>query len=102
MAESYELFRALGDPSREAMVEQLGFGPATVGELGAGLGLSKAAVSKHVKVLIEVGLISTQKIGRTTVCTLEPEPLSALADWLTDRWAYLAMRTGSRMGPKSG
>lgn len=90
MAEVYELFRALGSPAREAMVERLTDGPATASELGAEVGLSKAAVTRHLDVLEDAGLIRRERSGRTVVCTLQAAPLTELAEWLTDRWMFIA------------
>lgn len=88
MAEMHELFRALGSPAREAMVEHLSVGPATASQLREVTGLSKAAVSQHLDVLETAGLVRRERVGRASVCTLQADPLGELADWLTDRWAY--------------
>lgn len=86
MAEVYELFRALGDPTRETMVERLTYGPLTVAQLSEGLELSRPAITKHLNVLEDAGIIEREKVGRHVECRLMPAPLTELADWLTDRW----------------
>ncbi|HEX2293228.1 MAG TPA: metalloregulator ArsR/SmtB family transcription factor, partial [Gaiellaceae bacterium] len=57
-------FLALSHPARRAIVEKLAQGPATVGAASAGLGLSKPAVSKHVRVLEDAGLVRRDVNGR--------------------------------------
>lgn len=88
MVEMPELFAALADPGREAMVRRLSMGSATVGELGEGLGLAKSTITKHLDVLESACVIARQREGRTVVCTLREAPLTQIADWLTDRWEF--------------
>lgn len=78
-----ELFRALGNPTRRALIEQLAGGPRSVGELAEPHDLSLAAVSKHLKVLEEADLIEVEKDGRVRRCHLHAAPLSAAFGWLT-------------------
>ena len=75
-------FDALAHPARRAIVARLAGGPATVGEASRGLALSKPAVTKHLKVLEETGMISRTVIGRTHRLELRTEPLAAAEQWL--------------------
>jgi DNA-binding transcriptional ArsR family regulator len=75
-------FLALSHPVRRAIVERLVAGPATVGRASSGLGISKPAVTKHLKVLESAGVVSRTISGRTHVLQLEPKPLSEAAAWL--------------------
>ena len=75
-------FRALSHPIRRGIVERLASGPATVGETTAGFGVSKPAISKHLRVLEETGVVRREVIGRTHRLSLEPEVLSVAADWM--------------------
>ena len=75
-------FRALSHPIRRGIVERLGAGPATVGDATAGFGVSKPAISKHVKVLEETGVVRREVEGRTHRLSLEPDVLSVAADWM--------------------
>jgi len=75
-------FRALSHPIRRGIVERLAQGPATVGEATAGFGVSKPAISKHLKVLEETGVVTRVVEGRTHRLSLEPEVLSVAADWM--------------------
>lgn len=84
-------FRALAHPIRRGIVERLATGPATVGEATAGFGVSKPAISKHLKVLEETGVVTRVVVGRTHQLSLEPDVLSEAADWM-DRQRVLWTR----------
>ena len=58
----------------------------SIGELAAPHAMSFAGASKHVQVLERAGLVSRRKVGRTQICTLEPEPLAEANQWLR-QWA---------------
>jgi DNA-binding transcriptional ArsR family regulator len=75
-------FVALSHPARRAIVERLTRGPATVGEATEGIALSKPAVTKHVKVLEEAGLVARTVEGRNHRLRLEAHPLEHAAEWL--------------------
>jgi DNA-binding transcriptional ArsR family regulator len=75
-------FKALSHPIRRGIVERLAGGPATVGEATRGFGVSKPAISKHLKVLEETGVLRREVMGRTHQLSLEPEVLSEAADWM--------------------
>ena len=62
--------------------ERLGFGPATVGDATAGFGVSKPAITKHVKVLDETGVVTRAVEGRTHVLPLELDVLREVAEWM--------------------
>ena len=75
-------FRALSHPIRREIVERLAAGPATVGEVTRGFDVSKPAISKHLKVLEETGVVSRVIEGRTHRLSLEPKPLEEAAEWM--------------------
>src|ERR1700710_168768 len=75
-------FRALSHPIRRGIVERLAEGPATVGEATSGFGVSKPAISKHLKVLEETGVVSRAVVGRTHRLSLQPGVLDEAADWM--------------------
>jgi DNA-binding transcriptional ArsR family regulator len=75
-------FDALSHPVRRAIVERLVAGPSTVGIASSGLGISKPAVTKHLKVLEGAGVVSRTVRGRTHVLQLEPRPLREASAWL--------------------
>jgi DNA-binding transcriptional ArsR family regulator len=78
-------FRALAEPTRRAIVERLSQGPGSVTELARPFDMSLAAVVQHLQVLEESGIIRSQKLGRVRTCTLQPDGLRPLTDWLTAR-----------------
>jgi DNA-binding transcriptional ArsR family regulator len=75
-------FAALADPTRRAIVRRLARGESTVGELAAPFDMTFAAVSKHVGVLEEAGLVARRREGRSQVCRLRRAGLDAPAAWL--------------------
>jgi DNA-binding transcriptional ArsR family regulator len=82
-----DVFRALGDPSRRGMVERLGGGPATVSQLAKPLEITLSAVVQQLAVLEAAGLVSSEKVGRTRTCRLEPARLRLAADWFAGQRA---------------
>jgi len=75
-------FLALSHPVRRTIVERLVAGPATIGMASRGLGISKPAVTKHMKVLEQAGVVSRTVEGRTHVLRLEPRTLREASAWL--------------------
>jgi len=75
-------FSALADPTRRAMLERLGQGPATVTELAEPFKLSLPAISKHLKVLERAGLIERGREAQWRPAQLKAEPLKDVSDWL--------------------
>ncbi len=76
------VFAALADPSRRALVERLGRGPASVSQLAQPLDMSLAAVLQHLQVLEESGVILSKKRGRVRTCRLRPQALGSAGQWL--------------------
>ena len=77
------VFAALAHPIRRAIVEQLAGGDATVGELAEPHKVSLPAISKHLRVLEDAGLLQVEPEGRVHRCQLDAAPLSAAFGWLT-------------------
>jgi DNA-binding transcriptional ArsR family regulator len=77
-----DLFKALSHPIRRGIVERLTAGPATVGEVTRDFGVSKPAISKHLKVLEETGVVSRVVEGRTHRLSLETKGLDEAAEWM--------------------
>ena len=75
-------FRALAHPIRRGIVEHLGGGPATVGEATEGFDVSKPAISKHLKVLEEAGVVVRTIDGRTHRLALDTTALGDVANWM--------------------
>ena len=77
-----QLFLALSDRKRRAMLEMLKERELTVNELGSPFGMSKQATSKHLAVLEKAGFIHKEKDGRVRRCVLNPEPLKDLSQFV--------------------
>jgi len=85
-------FKALAHPIRRGIVERLAAGPATVGAATEGFGVSKPAITKHLKVLEDTGVVTRVVEGRTHRLSLEPAVMSDAADWMDrqrSRWERL-------------
>ena len=79
------IFQALSDPTRRAMLAQLGKGAAAVSVLAQPTGLALPTVMKHLAVLEGAGLIATEKSGRARLCRARPESLTLATAWLTEQ-----------------
>ena len=79
-------FAALAEPMRVAIVEKLAQRPMAVGELAAGLPVSRPAVSQHLKVLKEAKLVRDQAEGTRRIYSLDPAGLGPLRQWLDRFW----------------
>jgi DNA-binding transcriptional ArsR family regulator len=75
-------FAALADPTRRAILARLADGQATVSELAAPFDKSLPAISKHLRVLREAGLVEQGRDAQWRPCRLRPAPLQGVADWL--------------------
>jgi DNA-binding transcriptional ArsR family regulator len=75
-------FKALSHPIRRGIVERLATGPATVGDATRGFGVSKPAISKHLRVLEETGVVTRVVEGRHHRLSLDPGALAEAADWM--------------------
>ena len=87
-----EVFGALADPTRRAILARLSKGDALVTEIAAPFEISLAAVSKHVRVLERAGLVHRTVVGREHRCALSPRPLRAAADWVEHYRAFWETR----------
>jgi DNA-binding transcriptional ArsR family regulator len=76
------VFGALADPIRRAILTRLAEGEATVAELAAPFAVSQPAISKHLKVLAQAGLISRNRRATARISRLEAEPLREVTAWL--------------------
>ena len=81
-------FRALSHPIRRGIVEHLAAGPATVGDATAGYGVSKPAISKHLRVLEDTGVVKRVVEGRTHRLSLEIDALGEAARWMDEQRAH--------------
>lgn len=92
------ILQALGDPTRRAIVERLTLGPMSVSKLAEPLGVTLTAVSQHLQVLEDCGLVKTEKTGRVRSCRLEPGGLAPLEQWIRDRKSIWEQRLDRLQG----
>jgi DNA-binding transcriptional ArsR family regulator len=88
---------ALGDPTRQAILERLAGGPLAVGELAAELPVTRPAVSQHLKVLKDAGLVVDRKVGTRRLYQVDPQALADLRAYFDAFWdqALAAFRTAA-------
>ena len=80
-----QMFQALADPSRRAMLDRLCKGPASVSDLAGPFKMSLPAVLQHLQVLEQSGLVKTEKVGRVRTCSVETKALRSVEQWITAR-----------------
>jgi DNA-binding transcriptional ArsR family regulator len=86
MANAADMMTALGDPTRQAIFERLSDGPIPVGELARDLPVSRPAVSQHLKVLKDVGLVLDRQQGTRRLYQVDPAGLAILRTYLDQFW----------------
>jgi DNA-binding transcriptional ArsR family regulator len=93
---------ALGDPTRRAIFERLAARPRAVGELAGELPISRPAVSQHLKVLKDAGLVIDRPSGNRRIYELDPDGVGALRAYLDRFWnqALTAFKAAAEEGPK--
>ncbi|MFP2997751.1 metalloregulator ArsR/SmtB family transcription factor [Spongiivirga sp. MCCC 1A20706] len=77
-----DVFQAIADPVRRDIIELLSKDFLTVNEVAENFEISRPAVSKHLKILNECGVIHIEKAGRERICKISPKELMTVADWL--------------------
>jgi DNA-binding transcriptional ArsR family regulator len=87
-----QVFGALSDPTRRAIVTRLCAGEASVGELADPFAMALPSFMKHIRVLEESGLVETEKSGRVRSCRLRPEAMAGAEDWLQQQRAIWEAR----------
>ncbi len=88
-------FAALADPTRRAMLARLSQGAATVGDLAEPFPMSFAAVSKHLRVLEDAGLVSRGRNAQYRPAQLDARPLAAASEWIDDYERFWTESFGS-------
>jgi DNA-binding transcriptional ArsR family regulator len=77
-----DVFRAIADPTRRAILDRLRAGPAPVNALAEGFDLSRPAISKHLRILRASHLVAEERVGRERLYRLQPAPLQSAMGWL--------------------
>lgn len=88
-------FAALSDATRRGILERLGRGEASIGELAGRFGMTLTGIKKHVRVLEDAGLVATEKVGRVRRCRLGPRRLDDETAWLATYRQALEARLDS-------
>jgi DNA-binding transcriptional ArsR family regulator len=83
-----DVFRAIADPTRRAILDRLRAGPANAGALAADFRQSRPAISKHLRVLRQARLVLATQIGRERIYAIDPVPLQSVAGWLEGYRAF--------------
>lgn len=99
----HQVFHALGDATRRAILEKLSRGPVSVSQLTEPLGITLAAVVQHLQVLEESGLVATEKVGRVRTCRIESTGLNIAEKWIGERrsvWERRFDRLGDLLGER--
>ncbi|HEX3680852.1 MAG TPA: metalloregulator ArsR/SmtB family transcription factor [Galbitalea sp.] len=86
------VLQAISDESRRTVLSQLRTGPATVTQLASLLPIARPGVSRHLRVLREVGLVDVRNEGQRRIYSLRPEPLQELDEWLDGYRALWSQR----------
>jgi DNA-binding transcriptional ArsR family regulator len=81
-----QVISALADPTRRAVLEKLRDGPRPVGEIARDLPVTRPAVSQHLKVLKEAGLVGDRSVGTRRIYYIDPKGLGAMRAWLDQFW----------------
>jgi len=79
------VFHALAEPTRRALLEQLGAGPRSVSELAKPFDMTLAAVVQHLQILEQSGMVRSEKVGRTRTCRIEPAGFDVAAQGIAER-----------------
>jgi DNA-binding transcriptional ArsR family regulator len=98
-------FAALSDPTRREILVRLANGPATISELARPFAISLPGVMKHVRVLADAQLVTTEKNGRSRECRLGPERLDDATQWIETyrrRWERRVDRLQDYVEKKQG
>ena len=90
-----DVFRAIADPTRRAILDRLRAGPTPVNALAADFQSSRPAISKHLKVLRDAKLVSEHRLGRERVYRLEPLPLQRVVGWVEGYRAFWQLSLGN-------
>jgi len=83
-----DVFRAIADPTRRAILDRLRAGPTPVNALAVDFQQSRPAISKHLRVLREASLVTERRSGRERVYQLQPRPLQQIAGWVEGYRAF--------------
>lgn len=81
-AASADIFQAIADPTRRALLDRMREGEQSVTQLAEPFEMSMPAISQHLHILCDAGLVTQRKVGRMRLYRLNPEPLKQVSDWV--------------------
>jgi DNA-binding transcriptional ArsR family regulator len=84
----HDVFRAIADPTRRAILDRLRAGPTAVNALAVDFEQSRPAISKHLRVLREARLVDEERVGRERIYALRPDALKPIAAWIEGYRAF--------------
>ena len=87
-----DAFGALADPTRRGILERLGRSDAAISELADSFDMTLTGIKKHVQLLEDAGLVTTEKVGRVRHCTLGPRRLDQETAWIAEYQRMLEAR----------
>lgn len=87
MTDAAAALAALADPTRRAVFERVSAAPGPVGAIAQGLSVSRPAVSQHLKVLRDAGLVRVERQGTASIHRIDPRGIGALRVWLDGFWS---------------
>jgi DNA-binding transcriptional ArsR family regulator len=90
-----DVFRAVADPTRRAILDRLRAGPAAVNALAADFAWRRPTVSKHLRILREARLVQEQRVGRERLYRLDPRPLQTVAGWVEGYRSFWQVSLGN-------
>ena len=83
-----DTFTALADPTRRSILEMLAAEDRNAGDIASAFSVSRPAISRHLRVLREAGLVSAREQGQQRIYTLDPSPLAEVAGWVNRYSAF--------------
>ena len=92
-----ERMATLGDPVRRQIFEMLADGPRSVGDIAGKLPVTRSAVSQHLKILSDVGLVTHEEIGTRNLYRIEPARVAEVRDYLDKLWQRALVNLKSRI-----
>lgn len=83
-----DVFQAIADPTRRKIIDLVSRQPMNLGTIADYFEISRPAISQQIKILSECGIVAIKKEGRETICSIQPDELKKIADWIS-RYAGL-------------
>lgn len=77
-----DVFQAIADPTRRKIINMIAGNPQHLNAIAENFDVSRQAISLHIKILTECGLIAIKQQGRERYCSIQPQKLSEVADWI--------------------